>query len=406
MMAGGMTMAAQKCTKSVAEVGKTVSYPAIRVRLYPSEEQAELIEKTFGCCRYLWNQMLADTQEFYAAADIHYIPAPAKYKKDAPFLREVDSRALCSVYQNLRQAFLDFFRAPKVFGYPQFKTKKAQKDTFTVPCRPYRTGPSIYLTKNGIHLVKLGVIPAKLHRKPEPDWELRYVTVTKTRSGKYYCSIVFKRITEIPKPVIPTEKTTIGINHALNHFYVDSEGREVDLPTYLAKAKETLAYQQRKLSRMQRGSRNYEEQAQKIRLLHEHIANQRRDFIQKESRRITNAWEAVCIRETDLVRMAQRVKGVNVLDSAFGYFRDCLKYKLRQQGKQLLVVSPYALTAKTCHECGFVHEGLSRRETDWVCPNCGAKLLRGVNAARNIRDWGIQEFRENYSETDALSAVS
>ncbi|MCI9318177.1 MAG: helix-turn-helix domain-containing protein, partial [Oscillospiraceae bacterium] len=110
-------------------------YTVIKVRLHPTAEQAVLMEKTFGCCRYLWNRMLSDVQEFYAATDLQYIPTPARYKKEAPFLKEVDSQALCAVHQNLRKTFLDFFRAPNSFGYPQFKTKKARKDSFTVYCR-------------------------------------------------------------------------------------------------------------------------------------------------------------------------------------------------------------------------------------------------------------------------------
>ncbi|MBD5133229.1 MAG: helix-turn-helix domain-containing protein, partial [Clostridiales bacterium] len=111
---------------------KETQHTVIKFRLHPTEEQAELIEKTFGCCRWLWNQMLSDVQEFYAATDEHYIPTPARYKKEAPFLKEVDSQPLCTVHQNLRKAFLDFFRAPSRFGCPQFKTKKARKDSFTV----------------------------------------------------------------------------------------------------------------------------------------------------------------------------------------------------------------------------------------------------------------------------------
>ncbi len=107
--------------------GKQLQNTTIKVRLYPTPGQAELMEKTFGCCRWLWNRMLADAREFYAATDEHYIPTPAHYKNEAPFLREVDSQPLCTVHQGLRNAFLDFFRAPKRFGYPQFKTKKARR---------------------------------------------------------------------------------------------------------------------------------------------------------------------------------------------------------------------------------------------------------------------------------------
>lgn len=221
----------------MAESEKVIRYPVIKVRLYPNREQTELLEKTFGSCRYLWNQMLADVQEFYAVTDIHYIPTPAKYKRSAPFLAEVDSQALCAVHQNLRKAFMDFFRAPKRYSYPQYKTKKAQKDSFTVYCRAYHRGPSIVLTDNGIRMPKIGCIKAKLHRKPECDWQLRSVTVSKTKSGKYFCSIVF-RSEELKAPqIIPTKERTIGLNHSLLHFYVDSEGNSIDVPDSIRRTK-------------------------------------------------------------------------------------------------------------------------------------------------------------------------
>ncbi len=363
-------MVQMKETGRRADGSKRVPYTVIKVRLHPSPEQAEQMEKTFGCCRYLWNKMLADVQEFYAATDLQYIPTPAHYKKEAPFLKEVDSQALCSVHQNLRKAFLDFFRAPGSFGYPRFKTKKARKDSFTVYCREYRTGPSIYLTDAGIQMPKLGLVEAALHRRPLQGWSLVSVTVSKTPSGKYFCAIVFKIPAPQSKPVVPTAGKTLGLTYSVNRFYVDSEGSSPQLPE-VARSKEKLARMQRKLSRMERGSQNYEKQLQKIRLQHEHIANQRRDFIHKESRRIANAWDAVCVEEANLVEMSLRQS--HVLDYGFGKFRECLKYKLERQGKAYIVVDRLAAAAETCHECG-------------------AEISQEVNAAKNLRDMGLSQF--------------
>ena len=367
-------------------------YSTIKILLHPTQEQAELIEKTFGCCRYLWNKMLADLQEFYAATDLQYIPTPAHYKKEAPFLKEVDSQALCTVHQNLRKAFLNFFRTPGAFGYPQFKAKKDRNDSFTVYCREYRTGPSIYLTGKGIQMPRLGFVRANVYRKPLHWWPLVSVTVSKSRSGKYFCSILFKCVQKQLEPAVPAEETTVGLNFSLSHFYVDHEGNSPELPA-LAKSKEKLARMQRKLSRMKSGSTNYEKQMQKIRLQYEHIANQRKDFIHKESRRIANAWDAVCVRETDLVRLSQKIKQANVMDHGFGMFRECLRYKLEQQGKAFVVIGRLAPTARTCRECGCVNEQLSTHEKIWTCPHCGATLERGVNAARNIRDMGLAQLQ-------------
>ena len=308
-------------------------YTTIKLRLHPTPEQTQLIEKTFGCCRYLWNKMLSDVQEFYAAADLQFIPTPARYKKEAPFLKEVDSQALCTVHQDLRKAFLNFFRAPRSFGCPQFKTKKDRRDSFTVYCREYHTGPSIRLTDAGIQMPKLGLVRANVYRKPLHWWSLVSATITKSRSGKYFCSISFGYPAKEPEPVTPSAETTLNLDFSPARFYVDGEGNSPVLPG-LAKSKEKLARMQRKLSRMEWGSGNYQKQMQKIRLQYEHIANQRKDFIHKESRRIANAWDAVCVKDLDLAELS-RTQG-NVMELGFGMFRTCLKYKLEQQGKQYI----------------------------------------------------------------------
>ncbi len=380
-------VAAQKGQK---RPGGDMRYTVIKLRLHPTQEQAELLEKTFGCCRWLWNRMLSDTEEFYAATDLHYIPTPARYKKEAPFLREVDSQPLCCVHQNLRQAYLDFFRNPAAFGPPRFKTKKARRDSFTVYCRQYRTGPSIYLTKSGLQMPKAGLIPATIHRRPRQGWLLRYVTVSKSRSGKYFASIAFGYEVEAPARVTPTAERTLGLNQSLSRFYVDSGGNSPELPA-LEKSMEKLARIQRRLSRMEPGSGNYREQLQKLRLQYEHIANQRRDFIHKESRRIANAWDAVCVRQSDLGELPRAVR--SGAGPGFGMFRACLKYKLERQGKWYVAVDSYAPVAKVCHACGRVNEALAPRERVWTCPHCGASVTREVNTAQNLRDMGLAQLQ-------------
>ena len=151
----------------------------------------------------------------------------------------------------------------------------------------------------------------------------------------------------------------------------------------MGRSREKLAEMQRRLARMERGSRSYQDQLQKIRLQHEHIANQRRDFVHKESRRIANAWDAVRVEDACLRRAG------NGAETGFGMFRDCLRYKLERQGKRYIVVDHRAPTAKTCHECGCVNEQLSSREKRWTCPHCGAPVIRDVNAAKNLRDMGL-----------------
>jgi putative transposase len=384
--------------KARAEDGKIIRNTTIKLRLHPTTAQAVLLDKTFGCCRYLWNEMLADQEEFYAATGVHFLPTPAKYKADAPFLKEVDSSALATVHQNLRRAFQQFFSDPAHFRHPVYKKKKHGKDSYTV----FRSTQSanIYLTGEAVRLPKVGLVKATVYRKPRPWWDLRSVTVKKTPTGKYFCSLVFAYAEKAPEIVRPAPEKTLGLNYSVSRFYVDSEGHAANAPHWLGQSLGKLSRMQRKLSRMQPDSQNYREQAQKIRLLYEHIANQRKDFIHKESRRIANVWDAVCVRDADQLAMSASLPLGRVMDSGFGMFRSCLQYKLERQGKPYLVVDTFAPTAKTCHVCGFVNESLPLRVRGWKCPVCGTKLSRERNAAENIRDFGLRQLKQE----SALSA--
>ncbi len=371
--------------------GKTVQYTTIKVRLYPTEAQAELFENTFGCCRYLWNHMLADQQRFYLETDQHFIPTPAKYKKEAPFLKEVDNQALIQEHNKLSQAFRVFFKSPETFGRPNFKRKKADKDSFTACNHVFESGPTIYTTKDGIRMTKAGIVKARFSRRPQAWWKLRRITVEKTRTGKYFCSIVYEYDGEAPKPAAPVAETTVGLKYSLAHFYVADNGEMADPPRWLKQSREKLAKLQRRLSRMEPGSKNYQEAVQKYRLLHEHIANQRRDFIHKESSRIANGWDAVCVRDDDLREMSREIKLGSVPDAGFGMFRECLRYKLARQGKPLVLVGRYEPTTRTCSACGFAGGAISLKVRRWACPKCGATHNREVNAARNIKLEGLAQ---------------
>ena len=372
--------------------GQTIQFTTVKVRLYPTPAQAELFEKTFGCCRYIWNNMLADQQRFYLETGAHFIPTPAKYKNKAPFLREVDNQALIQEHNKLSQAFRVFFKNPESFGYPNFKRKKDDRDSFTACNHVFESGPTIYTTKDGIRMTKAGIVRAKLHRRPQAWWKLKRITVEKTRSGKYYCYILYEYAAKQPEPATPTPETTIGLKYSLSHFYVADDGSMADPPRWLKQAREKLAKIQQRLCRMQSGSRNYQEAVQQYRLLHEHIANQRRDFIHKESRRIANAWNAVCVRADAFEDLTKAMTHGTMMESGYGMFRECLRYKLNRQGKPLIIIDRYLPTTRTCSACGLVRDAVSYKEKSWTCPKCGAVHNREVNAAKNIKAEGYAQF--------------
>ena len=387
--------------KKQMEDGKTIQYTTLKVRLYPNEAQAELFENTFGCCRYIWNHMLADQQRFYLETDKHFIPTPAKYKKEAPFLTEVDNQALIQEHNKLSQAFRVFFKAPETFGAPKFKKKKTDKDSFTACNHVFESGPTIYITKDGIRMTKAGIVKAKFSRRPQPWWKLKRITVEKSKTGKYFCAILYECGEKMPDPVTPAPETTIGLKYSMAHFYVADSGEMADPPRWMEKSREKLAKLQKRLSRMEPGSKNYQETVQKYRELHEHIANQRRDFIHKESSRIANGWDAVCMRDDALDEMARGVMLGNVYEAGYGMFRECLRYKLERRGKRLILVNRYGPTSRTCSECGFIQEAVNYRRRTWACLKCGAVHNREVNAAKNIKAQGLARYfnRENLRES-------
>ncbi len=375
--------------------GGASQFTTLKIRLYPSPEQAELFEKTFGCCRYIWNRMLADQQRFYLETGTHFIPTPAKYKNGSPFLREVDNQALIQEHNKLQQAFRAFFKAPESFGHPRFKRKKDGRNSFTACNHAFASGPTIYTTRNSIRMTKAGIVRAKFHRRPQAWWTLKRVTVEKTRTGKYYASILYEYTAMELKPVFPTAKTTVGLKYSISHFYVSDDGSAVDPPHWLKQSQDQLGRIQQKLNRMRPASKNYQEAVQKFRLLHEHIANQRRDFIHKESRRIANAWDAVCVRADDLTELNRKLIQTNLYGSGFGAFRKCLCYKLERQGKPLISVDRYYPSTRTCSACGAVRDAVQHKERFWHCPKCGAVQDRDTNAAKNIKAQGLAQYFKN-----------
>ncbi len=369
-------------------------FTTLKVRLYPTAEQEDLFARTFGCCRYIWNRMLADEQRFYRETGAHFIPTPAKYKKEAPFLAEVDNQALIQEHNRLAQAFRVFFKNPERFGYPNFKRKKDGRDSFTACNHVFASGPTIYITRDGLRMTKAGIVRARFHRRPRNGWRLKRVTVERTKSGKYYACILFEYAVKEPEPVVPAPETTLGLKHSMRHFYAADNGAFADPPQWLRQSQEKLADIQRRLSRMQPGSKNYQEMVQRYRLLHEHIANQRRDFIHKESRRIANAWDAVCVRGDDLAELSRKPGCGNAAAEGYGTFRECLRYKLERQGKALIVVDRYAPTSRTCSACGEALDGgVSYKRRFWTCPKCGAVHDREVNAAKNIKSEGLAQYQ-------------
>ncbi len=367
---------------------------AIKCRIYPNVEQQILIAKTLGCSRFVYNHFLEYSNNLYktckkSSSYEDNAKMLTQLKKEITFLNEVDSIALQQSLKHLSSAFKNFFEGRADF--PKFKKKQfAEKYT-----TKYVNDNIRFEDSNHINLPKLGVVKIKLHRVIPSNWVIKGATVSRNSSGKFYVSIVF----EFENQITPKEiNNLIGLDYSMSELYVSSNGETAEYPKYYRKSLKKLAVEQRKLSNCVYRSNNYYKQKRKVAKIHEKIANQRKDFLHKLSRKITNLYDAVCIEDLNLKEMSKpknvklkgkskKVKfGKSVSDNAWGMFTEFLEYKLLDEGKLLIKVDKMFPSSQLCHICGYKNpkvKDLSIRE--WTCPVCHTYHNRDINAAINLK---------------------
>jgi putative transposase len=362
---------------------------AYKFRLYPTQEQEQLLAKTFGCVRFVYNKMLAERKETYEkfkddkeALKKQKFPTPAKYKKDFPWLKEVDSLALANTQLNLQNAFTNFFSGRA--GFPKFKNRKA-KQSYTTNV----VNGNIKLADGCIKLPKLKWVKFKQHREIPVHHIIKGCTITKTKTGKYFISI----LTEYEHQPVPKEvKNVVGLDFSMNGLFVDSEeGKTANYPRFYRQALEKLAKEQRILSRRKKGSNRWHKQRLKVAKLHERIANQRKDFLHKESHQLAKRYDCVVIEDLNMKGMSQALHfGQSVHDNGWGMFTSFLQYKLAEQGKKLIKIDKWFPSSKTCSNCDRIKASLSLSERLFRC-ECGFVADRDINAAINIHKEGLKQ---------------
>ena len=356
---------------------------AFKFRIYPNEKQKILLAKTFGCVRFVYNRMLAERIEHYKETGKSLNNTPAQYKEEFEWLKEVDSLALANAQLNLNNAYKNFFR-DKAIGFPNFKSRKSNY-------RSYKTNyvnGNIKLEHGYIKLPKLKSVKIKQHRDVPRDYKLKSVTISRTPTGKYFASILYEYEYQV-EPVEP--QTFIGLDYSMKELFVSSDGISAEYPRYYRQALAKLKKEQRKLTKCQKGSKNRKKQRIKVAKLHEKAASQRKDFLHKLSRQITNAVDVVCIEDLNMKGMSQALNfGKSVSDNGFGLFASMPDYKLREQGKQLVKIDKWFPSSKKCSKCGEVKDSLAFSERTYHCKACGTTLDRDYNASINIRNEGVR----------------
>lgn len=357
-------------------------FKAYKYRLYPTTPQKVLIEKHFGCCRYVYNWGLEQKIHHYeeTGESIQKNELSAKLtslKKETEWLCEVNSQSLQGALRNLDAAYTKFFKEHS--GFPKFKSRKNHSQSFSVPQR-YK----VDFIKNTVLLPKIGNVKAIIQRRFEGT--AKTATVSRTSTGKYFVSILVDDGKEEPEKQSYNEETAIGVDVGIKHFAVLSNGEKVENPKYLKNSIKRLKVLQKRISRKHKGSNNRKKAKLKLALLYEKITNQRNDFQHKLSTRLICENQAIAVETLNVAGMVKnRCLSQSISDAAWSSFIFKLEYKARMYGKTILKIGTFEPSSKQCSICGYLKADLTLKDRHWQCPSCNTEHDRDINAAINIK---------------------
>ena len=353
---------------------------AFKYRLYPTNKQSILLNKHIGASRFVYNLALETKQMAWAGNRVNLscfdlIKQLPDLKKECEWLKEINSQSLQVPIRNLDNAFTQFFKGQTKF--PSFK-KKSNNGSFSIPQSVEIIGEKLSIPKfkEGIDIV--------LHRAIKG--EIRQATISKTPTGKFFASVLCETGEEnIPKVSIE-EDTTIGIDLGIKTYLVSSDGKEFENPRFLKKSQSKLKYIQRKYSK-HKGKRT----KHKLAIIHEKVANQRNDFLQKLSSELIKNHDSVAIEDLSIVNMVKNHSlAQSIIDLGWGIFTGCLKYKALWYGKNILRIGRFEPSSKLHSLCGYINKELSLKDREWLCPQCGELVSRDINAAINIKNFALR----------------
>ena len=369
---------------------------AYKYRIYPNTEQKVFFAKCFGCVRFFYNKSLSDMDDIYKTTGKYKNITPASYKSDYPFLKEVDAFALCNAQLNRNIAFKDFMkqRYKNNKDKPNFKSKRYDQSYTT------NNQGSVKISDNAryISIPKCQRIRIKMHRLFEGM--IKSITVSRTTDNKYYMSLLVESEIE---PLEPSKKM-IGLDLGIKDLIVDSNGHKYKNHKYLTKSQEKLAKEQRKLSKMVKGSNNRNKQRIKIAKLHKKIQNQRNDYLHKLSKKIIDENQVIALEDLKVKDMEHKNKlARNITDASWSRLVTMLLYKADWYGRKVIKVPSTYPSSQLCSICGYqnsITKSLNIRK--WVCPKCGNIHDRDINAARNILSKGIEMLAKDGTHPDSL----
>lgn len=370
------------------------SYKAYKFRLYPTEQQKEIIHKTFRCSRFVYNHYLQIQKETGIKNAYDLCKDLKDFTNKNVFLKEVDSCALrCAIF-NLENAYKNYFS--KRSGYPNFKSKFSKQSYRTNCVKSTYKGKEypnimINLVEKKIKLPKLGLVSIRGYRKKEKiDGRIIHATVTKESTNRYYVSVVVEEEQQIKEKIVP--KTIVGLDLGVKDLVITSDGEKYDNEKIMMKYEKRIKKMQRELSRKKNGSKNYFKNKEKLARLYSKLRNHRKHYLNKIANEIVNNHDIVVTENLQVKKMTNHNQFAKyILDASFNALSIMLEWKCKIRGKYYYKINPYYPSSQICSVCGYQNEKVKDLEIrEYKCPNCQCFHDRDINASMNIMFEGLK----------------